>query len=169
MSAKANIAAPKSGRIEFGLLPMSQVAPFEVREGLSVYDLLEQANCYLSTAETLTYRVAESIDNETPDVVLCYATSVQLELAIACVHSAIMGTPTGRDPQPVETVDSAAPDLLSELQKAHLIIRNALQIMTPEQKREWGQRNEADGVGGEGDTRANERSAVIAKAAGGSA
>lgn len=58
-------------------------------------------------------------------------------------------------------------DLISELQSAHVIVRNALQLMTPEQKSEWGKRNDADGVGGEGVTRANERLAVIRRASGG--
>ncbi|MCX9155878.1 hypothetical protein OPU71_07015 [Niveibacterium sp. 24ML] len=167
MNAKANIAAPKPERVEFGMLAMSQVAPFEVRDGLPVHDLLEQAYCYLSTAETLTYRVVESIENEAPDAVFCYATSVQLELASACVYAAIKGTTTGREPQVAAASQSAAPDLLSELQKAHLIIRNALQLMTPEQKSEWGKCNEADGVSGDGITRANERLAVIERVAGG--
>lgn len=50
---------------------------------------------------------------------------------------------------------------LSELQAAHLIIRNALNIMTPKQKMEWARKNEADGCSGEGTTRANERQAAI--------
>lgn len=57
-------------------------------------------------------------------------------------------------------------DLLRELQAAHQIIRNALAVMTVEQKAEWGRLNERDGVDGEGITRANEREAVIAKAGG---
>ena len=56
---------------------------------------------------------------------------------------------------------SAAPDLLRELEAAHQIIRNALNLMTTEQKAEWGRLNERDGVDGEGVTRANEREAVI--------
>lgn len=59
---------------------------------------------------------------------------------------------------------AAAPDLLAELEKAHLIIRLALNIMTAEQKEQFGGWTEANGVGGEGVTRANEREAVIAKA-----
>jgi hypothetical protein len=61
---------------------------------------------------------------------------------------------------------AAAPDLLAELRMAHQIIRNALAIMTPEQKAEWAQVNERDDCIGEGTTRANERLAIIAKAAG---
>ena len=61
---------------------------------------------------------------------------------------------------------SAAPELLVELQKAHQIIRNALAVMTTTQKLEWGQRNAADGVDGDGITRAHEREAVIARATG---
>lgn len=60
----------------------------------------------------------------------------------------------------------ASPELLRELQAAHQIIRNALAVMTVEQKEEWGRLNERDGVDGEGVTRANEREAVIAKAGG---
>ena len=61
---------------------------------------------------------------------------------------------------------AAAPDLLSELKNAHLIIRNALRVMTPEQKSEWGRLNAHAGVEGEGVTRANEREAAISKATG---
>ena len=59
---------------------------------------------------------------------------------------------------------AAAPDLLAELKNAHLIIRNALRVMTPEQKSEWGRLNARAGVEGEGVTRANEREAAINKA-----
>lgn len=55
-------------------------------------------------------------------------------------------------------------DLLAELQAAHQIIRNALNIMTPEQKTAWAVKNVKDLVSGEGITRANEREAVINKA-----
>ena len=55
-------------------------------------------------------------------------------------------------------------ELLVELQLAHRIIRNALAIMTPNQKRIWAEMNADDGCDGEGITRANEREAVIARA-----
>ena len=55
-------------------------------------------------------------------------------------------------------------DLLAELQAAHQIIRNALNIMTAEQKIAWAVKNVRDVVDGEGITRANEREAVINKA-----
>ena len=55
-------------------------------------------------------------------------------------------------------------ELLAELEAAHRIIRNALNIMTPTQKVAWGVTNERDGVDGEGVTRANEREVVIARA-----
>ena len=55
-------------------------------------------------------------------------------------------------------------DLLHELEAAHRIIRNALNLMTPAQKRRWGDKNAADGVDGEGITRANEREKVLAAA-----
>lgn len=61
---------------------------------------------------------------------------------------------------------AAAPELLEELQDAHKIIRHALELMTVEQKTEWGKLNEFHGVEGEGVTRANEREAAIAKATG---
>lgn len=61
---------------------------------------------------------------------------------------------------------AAAPELLAELQAAHRIIQNALNIMSTTQKTKWAARNFADGVTGEGDTRAHERMAAIAKARG---
>lgn len=64
---------------------------------------------------------------------------------------------------------ATAPELLDELAAAHQIIKNALAIMTPEQKCQWGELNDAEGVSGDGATRANERAAVIAKATGGAA
>lgn len=57
-------------------------------------------------------------------------------------------------------------DLLGELEVAHQIILNALALMTSEQKAEWGKKNAADGVDGEGITRFHERATVIAVAKG---
>ena len=56
---------------------------------------------------------------------------------------------------------ASAPDLLTELQAAHQIIRNALACMTTAQKNKWGILNATDSVDGEGITRANEREAVM--------
>lgn len=53
--------------------------------------------------------------------------------------------------------------LRQELQAAHLIIRHALNLITPEQKQQWADMNDAAGVSGEGITRANEREAVLSK------
>ena len=58
------------------------------------------------------------------------------------------------------------PNIYAELEKAHMIIRNALAVMTPEQKCRWGELNAEDGCDGEGVTRANEREAVLAAARG---
>jgi hypothetical protein len=54
-------------------------------------------------------------------------------------------------------------DLVGELQDASTIIRNALAVMTPEQKLQWAEANDRDGCSGEGTTRANEREAVLAR------
>ena len=62
--------------------------------------------------------------------------------------------------------DQHTRELLAELRAAHQIIRNALNLMTADQKIEWSKANERDGVHGEGVPRANEREAVIAKATG---
>ncbi|WP_375591563.1 hypothetical protein [Chitiniphilus eburneus] len=51
--------------------------------------------------------------------------------------------------------------LAAELQHAHHIICNALNLMTLEQKLRWGERNATDGVDGEGITRAHEREAAL--------
>lgn len=64
------------------------------------------------------------------------------------------------------TADDINADLLGELKKAHAIIRNALNIMTMEQKMKWTELNNAQGLVGFGATRANERELVIAKATG---
>lgn len=60
-------------------------------------------------------------------------------------------------------------DLLRELQHAHRIIQNGLQIMSVLQKSVWAERNAHDGVDGEGTTRFHERAAVLAKATGSAA
>jgi len=72
----------------------------------------------------------------------------------------------GPERQQYARLFTAAPELLTELQAAHQIIRNALAVMSTKQKLEWGRRNARDGVEGEGVTRANERAAVIARATG---
>lgn len=61
----------------------------------------------------------------------------------------------------------AALELLAELEKAHIIIRNALNLMTTAEQLLWGESNYIDDVEGEGITRANERAAVIRRAKGG--
>lgn len=60
-------------------------------------------------------------------------------------------------------------DLLRELQHAHRIIQNGLQLMSVTQKDVWAERNARDGVDGEGTTRYHERAAVIARATGSAA
>lgn len=60
-------------------------------------------------------------------------------------------------------------ELLNELQYAHRIIQNGLQIMSTLQKSVWAERNAHDGVDGEGTTRFHERAAVIARAIGSAA
>jgi hypothetical protein len=59
-------------------------------------------------------------------------------------------------------------DLVTELEFAHQIIRNALHVMSTEQKAEWGRRNAYSNCDGEGVTRAHEREAVIRRARSGS-
>lgn len=62
---------------------------------------------------------------------------------------------------------AASPMLLIELKAAHQIILNALNIMDEDQKREWSDRNERDGVkDGWAVTREEARRSVIAKAEG---
>lgn len=48
-----------------------------------------------------------------------------------------------------------------EIRMAQQIIKNALNLMTPAQKRKWAAMNAQDGCDGEGVTRSNERSAVL--------
>lgn len=53
-------------------------------------------------------------------------------------------------------------NLCRELEFADRIIRNALKLMTEEQKLAWASANARDGSIGDGTTRANERAAVLA-------
>lgn len=55
-----------------------------------------------------------------------------------------------------------AQQLRDELRAADTVIRNALAVMTMEQKSDWGCANERDDVAGEGVTRYHERQTVIA-------
>lgn len=57
-------------------------------------------------------------------------------------------------------------ELLRELERAHLIIRNALNLMSVDQVFAWGEQNATAGIDGIGVTRANEREAVIQRAGG---
>jgi hypothetical protein len=52
-------------------------------------------------------------------------------------------------------------ELIDELWAAHRIIRNALGLMTLEQKAAWAKRNAADRADGEGATRHHERAAML--------
>lgn len=61
-------------------------------------------------------------------------------------------------------LEAAAPDLLRELQAAHQIIKNALAVMTDDQKMKWGELNDLAGVDAAGITRYGERAEVLAKA-----
>lgn len=69
------------------------------------------------------------------------------------------------DAQP-DTPAHISRSLLAELEMAHVIIRHALNLMTPEQKAEWGRRNFRADAHGEGITRANERAGLITMAGG---
>jgi hypothetical protein len=62
---------------------------------------------------------------------------------------------------------SAAPELYRELWAAHQIILNALNIMTSEQKSQWSEMNERDGLKDDmAVTREEARRKVLAKAIG---
>lgn len=72
--------------------------------------------------------------------------------------------PRGRRKASSASLIAAAPEMLRELQAAHQIIKNALAVMTDDQKEEWGRLNDRDGVEAAGVTRYHERAAVLAKA-----
>jgi len=52
-------------------------------------------------------------------------------------------------------------DLVTELRASHLIISNALQVMSPDQRVIWAQMNHALGLVEQGATRGHEREAVL--------
>ncbi|MCA8198915.1 hypothetical protein [Burkholderia vietnamiensis] len=59
-------------------------------------------------------------------------------------------------------MNAIAQQLRDELRAADTVIRNALAVMTMDQKGDWGCANERDDVAGEGVTRYHERQVVIA-------
>lgn len=107
------------------------------------------------------------------DVVVLYHDNAKADARrlVAC-WNAVEGISTPTLESKTGIFDAAAElveqrdQLLAELQAAHLIIRNALAVMTTPQKIHWGRLNYSAGVDGEGITRANEREAVITKAGG---
>jgi len=62
------------------------------------------------------------------------------------------------------TLDNSRAELLRELQYAHQIIQNALNLMTIDQKFSWCEANARYGVDGDGITRYHERETVITRA-----
>lgn len=64
----------------------------------------------------------------------------------------------------LQSLGQISQELLAELEAAHLIIRNALALMSQAQKSAWGRKNEIDGLIEFGTTRANERTEAMNKA-----
>jgi len=64
------------------------------------------------------------------------------------------------------SVENTHTELLHELERAHVIIRNALLLMSPCQLMVWAERNARSGVAGQCLSRADERAATIARAGG---
>lgn len=78
-------------------------------------------------------------------------------------HIAVLDT-QGKTQAEIESnadLIAAAPLLLNELIIAHQIIRNGLNLMTPEQQAEWSRINDRQGLIDFGATRATERERVI--------
>lgn len=72
--------------------------------------------------------------------------------------------PKNQNPMGLHDLGQISEELLAELQAAHLILRNALALMSPAQKNAWGRKNEVDGLIDFGTTRSSERTEVINKA-----
>lgn len=72
--------------------------------------------------------------------------------------------PENQKPNGLHDLGQISQELLAELQTAHLIIRNALALMSAPQKNAWGRKNEIDGLVEFGATRSNERTETINKA-----
>ena len=72
--------------------------------------------------------------------------------------------PENQKPNGLHDLGQISQELLAELQAAHLILRNALALMSPAQKNAWGRKNEIDGLIEFGTTRSNERTERINKA-----
>lgn len=72
--------------------------------------------------------------------------------------------PENQKPNGLHDLGQISQELLAELQTAHLIIRNALALMSAPQKNAWARKNDMDGLIEFGTTRSNERTETINKA-----
>lgn len=62
---------------------------FEVREGLPLVDVLNQASVFLGSIAALSHQSAENIEHGTPDAMLLYAQADLIEMADACVMAVL--------------------------------------------------------------------------------
>lgn len=132
----------------------AQTPLFSVNPGVPVADALSVASCLLDEAVI----ALDCIEDRVPAGAACRL----VEMAKAAVDAVADGEPANKPANQSAANRDLLQAALNELKAAHQIIRNALNLMTPEQKTAWAWHNEACDCDGEGTTRANERAAVIA-------
>lgn len=129
--------------------------------------------------EECIQRVMSEHPGESPTALARYFEAVHQELAplarelerqrdaaweeSRAIRKAVNANPQEATSDEVERVVAQRDKLLEELKAAHQIIKNALNLMTMDQKTAWSALNLRDMVDGEGITRANERLEVISK------
>lgn len=150
--------------VEFCSLPTLEVY-FATKDGVPASKALFQASCLLETAFDA---LADQVDGPW----WVYSTALAVSAAKALVDSVDATTTDQPTAEPIDEPTAEperadlAPELLAELRAAHQIIRNALALMTLEQKNQLARINADSGIDGEGATRANERQALIERAGG---
>lgn len=132
----------------------AQTPLFSVNPGVPVADALSVASCLLDEAVI----ALDCIEDRVPAGAACRL----VEMAKAAVDAVADGEPADKPANQSAADRDLLQAALGELKAAHQIIRNAMKLMTLEQKDVWAWNNETCECCGEGVTRDNEREAVIA-------
>lgn len=88
-------ARPLSESRNFHLMGADGSRLFEVRAGLPVGDVLEQASCFISAAQAMANQCAELSERGESCAQFAYSADYLLDMASGCVHSALCGLVSG--------------------------------------------------------------------------
>lgn len=90
MSARTSKKA-NPNTVAIGFMPSASTgAPmFELRAGLPLAEVLNQASVLMGSIAALSHQCAENIEHGTPDAALLYAQADLIEMADACILSVL--------------------------------------------------------------------------------